>query len=61
MLWVFSVLAVRAVKGERREDEYTAIAIIEDLDRLPSPPPTYVYPIDEKTSQDDVVKSAPTA
>ena len=61
MLWVFSVLAVRAIKGERREDEYTAIAIVDDLEHLPSPPPTYVYPVDEKISHEDVAKSAPAA
>lgn len=50
MMWVLFVVAYRAVKGSKPEEHvYTEVVFIEDdTDDLVVPPPTYVYPVDEK-------------
>ncbi|KAF8149387.1 hypothetical protein B0H34DRAFT_785387 [Crassisporium funariophilum] len=63
MFWVLTVVAYRAMKGRRDEDEveYSQITIIEDFEdaeEIHSPPPNYTYPVDEKA---DIKVDAPKA
>lgn len=68
MFWVLAVVFIRSIRGAAssnedfyRGDGYTAIAFvehIEDEQHQASPPPTYVYPVDEKIMLDEQQKDA---
>ncbi|KAF8872249.1 hypothetical protein CPB84DRAFT_1737631 [Gymnopilus junonius] len=53
LFWVLSIVMYRAIRGRRDDEhEYTHIAFVEEYEEPPvlSPPPIYVYPIDEKVA-----------
>ncbi|PPR04406.1 hypothetical protein CVT26_004231 [Gymnopilus dilepis] len=53
LVWVLGIVMYRAVRGRRGDDhEYTEVAFIEEYDEpaMQSPPPIYVYPVDEKVA-----------
>ncbi|KAJ7162332.1 hypothetical protein C8R46DRAFT_1194027 [Mycena filopes] len=64
MFWVMAVLSYRMIKGPRPgsedEDEYTFIDSL-DAEEIFVAPPTYTYPVDEKSEPIAVVVPAPAA
>lgn len=59
MLWVLSVVTLRSIRGRDESHHYTVIAVEEVDEALPSPPPTYVYPVDEKIMFEEANKGKP--
>jgi len=53
MFWVLAIVTYRAIRGPREiEHQYPTVVVIddeyEDVPVIHSPPPTYIYPVDEK-------------